>query len=212
MGLRFKKLYHIALATILSLGVVFFAMGQMATPAKAVTLVVDGSGQLIGATDIDLGTLGVFNVSFTGASCIAVFGGCDDLSDFEFNNQADATTAAQALLSQVFVNNHSSAPSSLFDTDPELIQGCTNVQTCTVAIPFSLSSQVVTVMYSFNSSVESIDQTILANLNVGTTSNNLTFAHFISISEVPVPAALPLFGTGLALMGILGWRRKRKAA
>lgn len=30
--------------------------------------------------------------------------------------------------------------------------------------------------------------------------------------EVPVPPALPLFGTGLALMGILGWRRKRKAA
>lgn len=29
-------------------------------------------------------------------------------------------------------------------------------------------------------------------------------------SVVPVPAALPLFGTGLALMGIFGWRRKRK--
>lgn len=30
-------------------------------------------------------------------------------------------------------------------------------------------------------------------------------------SEVPIPASLPLFGTGLALMGYLGWRRKRKA-
>ncbi|MFK5977850.1 MAG: VPLPA-CTERM sorting domain-containing protein [Rhizobiaceae bacterium] len=29
---------------------------------------------------------------------------------------------------------------------------------------------------------------------------------------VPVPAALPLFGTGLAALGFLGWRRKRKAA
>lgn len=28
---------------------------------------------------------------------------------------------------------------------------------------------------------------------------------------VPVPAALPLFGTGLALMGLLGWRNRRKA-
>ncbi|MFK5980999.1 MAG: hypothetical protein QM488_19180 [Rhizobiaceae bacterium] len=27
---------------------------------------------------------------------------------------------------------------------------------------------------------------------------------------VPIPAALPLFGTGLALMGFLGWRRKQK--
>lgn len=32
------------------------------------------------------------------------------------------------------------------------------------------------------------------------------------VSSVPVPAALPLFGTGLAIMGFLGWRRKSKAA
>ena len=28
----------------------------------------------------------------------------------------------------------------------------------------------------------------------------------------PLPAALPLFGTGLGVLGLLGWRRKRKAA
>ncbi|MFK5978483.1 MAG: PEP-CTERM sorting domain-containing protein [Rhizobiaceae bacterium] len=32
-----------------------------------------------------------------------------------------------------------------------------------------------------------------------------------SVGAVPVPAALPLFGTGLALLGVLGWRRKRRA-
>ena len=29
-------------------------------------------------------------------------------------------------------------------------------------------------------------------------------------SVVPLPAALPMFGTGLALMGFIGWRRKRR--
>jgi len=29
---------------------------------------------------------------------------------------------------------------------------------------------------------------------------------------VPVPAALPLFATGLGMLGLLGWRRKRNAA
>ncbi len=34
----------------------------------------------------------------------------------------------------------------------------------------------------------------------------------INPSAVPLPAALPLFGTGLGALGLLGWRRKRKAA
>jgi hypothetical protein len=33
-----------------------------------------------------------------------------------------------------------------------------------------------------------------------------------TISAVPLPAALPLFATGLGALGLLGWRRKRKLA
>jgi hypothetical protein len=32
------------------------------------------------------------------------------------------------------------------------------------------------------------------------------------IATAPVPAALPLFATGLGAFGLFGWRRKRKAA
>jgi CHRD domain len=32
------------------------------------------------------------------------------------------------------------------------------------------------------------------------------------LAETPLPAALPLFATGLGVLGLLGWRRKRKAA
>ena len=31
------------------------------------------------------------------------------------------------------------------------------------------------------------------------------------VPQVPLPAALPLFATGLGVLGLLGWRRKRKA-
>ncbi len=39
---------------------------------------------------------------------------------------------------------------------------------------------------------------------------NLDNAYFVA--AIPIPAALPLFGTGIALMVFFGWRRKRKAA
>ncbi len=34
----------------------------------------------------------------------------------------------------------------------------------------------------------------------------------VDVTAIPLPAALPLYGTGLALIGFLGWRRRRKAA
>ena len=34
---------------------------------------------------------------------------------------------------------------------------------------------------------------------------------FLEASATPLPAALPLFATGLGALGLLGWRRKRKA-
>jgi hypothetical protein len=32
-----------------------------------------------------------------------------------------------------------------------------------------------------------------------------------TFTETPLPATLPLFATGLGALGLLGWRRKRKA-
>jgi hypothetical protein len=31
------------------------------------------------------------------------------------------------------------------------------------------------------------------------------------LTPVPLPAAFPLFGTNLGILGFLGWRRRRKA-
>jgi hypothetical protein len=40
------------------------------------------------------------------------------------------------------------------------------------------------------------------------TVDNIVFSE---LSTVPLPAAIPLFATGLGALGLLGWRRKRKA-
>jgi len=39
-----------------------------------------------------------------------------------------------------------------------------------------------------------------------------TVAAVVGGAVVPLPGALPLFITGLAMLGLLGWRRKRKAS
>jgi hypothetical protein len=42
--------------------------------------------------------------------------------------------------------------------------------------------------------------------------SNLTFSEVAGVSTTPLPAALPLFATGLGAMALFGWRRKRKNA
>ena len=54
------------------------------------------------------------------------------------------------------------------------------------------------------------DQGILSFTRIDT--DFLTFKAVIPAAETPLPGALPLFATGLGAMGLLGWRRKRKAA
>jgi hypothetical protein len=43
-----------------------------------------------------------------------------------------------------------------------------------------------------------------------TTVNSLEDKWYVEPSATPVPATLPLFGSGLAVVGLFGWRRKRK--
>jgi len=45
--------------------------------------------------------------------------------------------------------------------------------------------------------------------STGSSANNTNPGEW-TVTAVPIPAALPLFATGLGLMGLLGWRRKRK--
>jgi PEP-CTERM motif len=42
--------------------------------------------------------------------------------------------------------------------------------------------------------------------------DTLTTSGDVSIAQTPLPAALPLFAGGLGVIGLLGWRRKRKVA
>ena len=90
----------------------------MAGGAQAATFDVIG-GQLFGASGVDVGGT-LYDVEFLDGSCITLFNGCDDVSDFTFQTSLAASVASQALLDQVFLDG----PLGNFDSSPNLTNGC----------------------------------------------------------------------------------------
>jgi hypothetical protein len=48
--------------------------------------------------------------------------------------------------------------------------------------------------------------------NIASYSSELELVSAYDLTTTPLPAALPLFASGLGVIGLLGWRRKRKNA
>jgi hypothetical protein len=49
-------------------------------------------------------------------------------------------------------------------------------------------------------------------VDASTTYDQLDYAVFTAAAETPLPAALPLFASGLGGLGLLSWRRRKKKA
>ncbi|MCH2186655.1 PEP-CTERM sorting domain-containing protein [Myxococcota bacterium] len=97
-----------------SLVAVLLAVFMLASfSAGAANLNVAG-GQLMGATGVIVDGSS-YNVAFLDGTCIALYDGCDEASDFTFQTAAAATLASQALLDQVFLDGI-----GLFDSNPAL--------------------------------------------------------------------------------------------
>src|SRR5688572_27474840 len=78
------------------------ACGMGLGSAEAAVLQVSG-GELTGALEVDVGGT-LYNVAFVEGTCVDLFSGCDEVSDFTFTSLGGATQASQALLDQVFLD------------------------------------------------------------------------------------------------------------
>jgi hypothetical protein len=86
------------------------------------------------------------------------------------------------------------------------------------AVNFGLSSGQFISFTGFSLSYDVVSLTLVSGSlgppvlydDAWLTFRNVT-ASIVDAPTVPIPAALPLFATGLGLMGLLGWRRKRPA-
>lgn len=184
------------------------------TPVYAATLNVDVGGQLHGATGVVVGTLGTFDVEFVDGTCADLFNGCDQLSDFAFQTSADAAEGAQALLDMVFVDDD--LLSYYFDSNPLLTNGCSSVGVCFVVTPYGLISSAppvprLSIFFNEDSGPDggtfgSFDPREV-DLSFEASGVYARWSTSPPLNPVPIPAALPLFGTGLAA---IAWFRRRK--
>lgn len=198
--------------------------------AKSALFEISFSGTVV---SVDAGVSGTFNTTQTlsgsyifestiaanagGNSNFAVF---DALTDFSFS--IGGYTASSNAAAEIQVDNAPGAPNDRYGITSRASQGLTGADVGGLALDFfglrlDDSSNSV-----FSDAL--ILPTALSLLDFDSTGFFVSFGPIntpsvvsgtidkLSVTAVPLPAALPLLAGGVGLLGLLGWRRKRAAA
>ncbi|GJL66474.1 MAG: hypothetical protein NPIRA05_14450 [Nitrospirales bacterium] len=184
----------------------------------AVTLQVNGSGLLTGATGVGVNGA-VYDVMFMDGSCNSLFNNCNPDS-FIFNTQASALNASQALLDTVLID----AGGVNFDTEPEAVRGCTTgTQECSILTPYLTDGTNVTTAFTVNGQSVNFDEIlpgtppgIFTNSEIpgGGISLDITYAVWKTpgpgdSAPIPEPATVLMLSTGL--LGLAGYRWQKRS-
>lgn len=183
-------------------------------PVHAATLVVS-NGILTGATGVTVGG-NIFDVDFKDGTCAAVYQTCE-YSAFDFKTNEEATSAAQALLDQVFVDGSLGN----FDSDPSRTFGC-DANSCDTLIPydrfFSLRAAYAHNGAAAGDVVGSTFYKVSGDLSADRSGNfaRFTFVSAVPVVAPPVTAGVPEPTTWAMMMfgfGAMGYtlRRPQKA-
>jgi hypothetical protein len=154
---------------------------------------------LLGADNVEVNGL-YYNVRFVDGTCFLLFNGCDASNDLLFNTRDSAEAASASLLSQVFNGN------TLFDSSPELTNGCTFGGVCDIHTGFAIG---INPNSDFVSTIKARNKRELFEdvVSVGYFFTSVDTTSYIrdvyAVWNEPVEASAP--GTAMVLlMGIAG--------
>ncbi len=195
----------------LAAAVIAVCVGVMSGTASAAAVLNVVGGQLTGAQNVQIGNA-LYDVQFVDDSCINIFNGCDDVSDFDFDNAVDAVAAGQALLDQVLLDG----PEGPFDSDPTATSGCADAFNCFVFIPYDIdnSEPLFSIPSAFARNFAdggpNVDDagTVLGAIPSQNQAGSplIVWGVFTKTSEIPTPGAFWLFVAALTALAI-GRRR-----
>lgn len=165
-----------------------FALTASASSAATITFA--------GARDVSVNGV-LYDVEFIDGSCVSLFNGCDDPSDFTFNS-LEATGLANRALADLLETN----PDLDFNRVP--LTGCAALTPCNILTPYAGNNGLVGNGVLANGGPNFIRSRLLASDIDLSTSPGFVYARWTQAETADVPVApVPLPATGLLLIGSL---------